>query len=191
MYAEIAIKKGGSVAGKDANAWFKEGIKASIEQVRDWATQVYVPAQVRNESNLYNPITDDKITAYVNRPEFQTATLEKIISQQWVNLFMQPEEMWATWKRTGLPAFKDGEDVDASGKKLHVGVKPVDGVAYFETIKSDDGETLTIPRRGVLPTPNNLNLPNWQEAVDKLLKDSQFGTGINRTDGRVWWDSKR
>ena len=191
MYAEIAIKTGGSVAGKDANAWFKEGIKASIEQVRDWATQVYVPAQVREESNLYNPITDAKITAYVNRSEFQTATLEKIISQQWVNLFMQPEEMWATWKRTGLPAFKDGEDVDASGKKLHVGVKPVDGVAYFETIKSDDGETLTIPRRGVLPTPNNLNLPNWQAAVDKLLEDAQFGTGINRTDGRVWWDSKK
>ena len=193
MYAEIAIKKGGAVAGKDANAWFKEGIKASIEQVRAWAEQVYVPAQVRDESNLYNPITDAKINAYLARPEFQTATLEKIITQQWVNLFMQPEEMWATWKRTGLPAFKDGEDIDAGDKKLHVGVKPVDGVVYFETIKSDDGETLTIPRRGVLPTPNNLNMGNWQIAVDKLLKDTQFGGkngNINSTDGRVWWDAQ-
>ena len=188
MYAEIAIKKGGSVAGKDANAWFKEGIKASIEQVKAWAEQVYVPAQVREESNLYNPITDAKINAYLARPEFQTATLEKIISQQWVNLFMQPEEMWATWKRTGLPAFKDGENVNADGKQLHIGVKPANGVAYFETIKSDDGETLTIPRRCVLPTPNNLNLPNWQLAVDKLLEDSKFGSSINRTDGRIWWD---
>ena len=188
MYAEIAIKKGGSVAGKDANGWYKEGIKAAILQTKDWAEKMYVPAQVQEESNIYNPITDAKINAYLARPEFQTATLEKIISQQWVNLFMQPEEMWATWKRTGLPAFKDGENVNADGKQLHIGVKPTNGVAYFETIKSDDGETLTIPRRCVLPTPNNLNLPNWQLAVDKLLEDSKFGSSINRTDGRIWWD---
>ena len=189
MYAEIAVKKGGSVAGKDANAWFKEGIKASIEQVRDWATQVYVPAQVRDESNIYNPITDDKITAYVNRPEFQSATLEKIISQQWVNLFMQPEEMWATWKRTGLPKFKDGVADSATG--LQIGVQPEQGVAFFETLKGTDGNEVVIPRRGVLPTPNTLNMDNWQVAVDKLLEDSQFGADINRTDGRVWWDSKK
>ena len=193
MYAEIAIKKGGAVAGRDADAWYKAGIEGALRQTKAWAEKMYVPAQVQNESNLYNPIDDAKIAAYLARPEFQTATLEKIISQQWVNLFMQPEEMWATWKRTGLPAFKDGEDLDASGKLLHVGVKPADGVAYFETIMSDDGETLSIPRRGVLPTPNTLNMNNWQSAVDKLLKDAQFGGkngNINGTDGRVWWDAQ-
>ena len=193
MYAEIAIKKGGAVAGRDADAWYKAGIEGALRQTKAWAEKMYVPAQVQNESNLYDPIDDAKIAAYLARPEFQTATLEKIISQQWVNLFMQPEEMWATWKRTGLPAFKDGEDLDASGKLLHVGVKPADGVAYFETIMSDDGETLSIPRRGVLPTPNTLNMNNWQSAVDKLLKDAQFGGkngNINGTDGRVWWDAQ-
>ena len=193
MYAEIAVKKGGSVAGKDADAWFKAGIEGALRQTRAWAEKMYVPAQVNKESNLYNPIDDAKIAAYLARPEFQTATLEKIISQQWVNLFMQPEEMWATWKRTGLPAFKDGEDIEAGDKKLHIGVKPVDGVVYFETIKSDGGESLSIPRRGVLPTPNNLNMPNWQLAVDKLLQDSQFGGkngNINSTDGRIWWDAE-
>lgn len=187
MYAEIAIKKGGSVAGKDANGWYKEGIKAAILQTKDWAEKMYVPAQVQEESNIYNPITDAKINAYLARPEFQTATLEKIISQQWVNLFMQPEEMWATWKRTGLPAFKDGEAL-ASG--LEIGVQPADGVAYFETLKGTDGGEVIIPRRGVLPTPNLLNQPNWEAAVDKLLQDAQFGANINRTEGRVWWDSK-
>ncbi len=61
------------------------------------------PKQLPN----FNPITEEKIAEYLKRPEFQTATLEKIISQQWINLYMQPEEMWATWKRTGLPKFKD------------------------------------------------------------------------------------
>ena len=193
MYAEIAVKKGGSVAGKDADAWFKAGIEGALRQTQEWAERVYVPAQVNEKSNLHNPIDDAKIAAYLARPEFQTATLEKIISQQWVNLFMQPEEMWATWKRTGLPAFKDGEDVDAGGKNLHIGVKPAGGVAYFETLKSDEGEDLSIPRRGVLPTPNSLNMTNWEAAVSKLLKDSQFGGmngNVNSTDGRIWWDAQ-
>ena len=33
MLAEIAVKKGGSVAGKDAKGWFREGVKASMEQI--------------------------------------------------------------------------------------------------------------------------------------------------------------
>ena len=186
MYAEIALKKNSAVAGKDANAWYKEGIKASLEQTKDWAEKMYVPAQVNAESNLYNPIDDTKIAAYLARPEFQSATLEKIISQQWVNLFMQPEEMWATWKRTGLPAFKDGE----KNGVIETGVMPSDGVAYFETLKSTDGNEVVIPRRGVLPTPNTLNMPNWEAAVSKLMQDSQFGSDINRTEGRVWWDAQ-
>lgn len=174
MLAEIAIKKGSSVAGKDANGWYHEGIRASLEQYKNWAAKMYVVAQTAETASNYSPINDDKIATYLARPEFQTATLEKIISQQWINLYMQPEEMWATWKRTGLPAFKDQP-------------LPEDGVAFFETIQ-DAQVDLIIPRRNSLGTPNTLNIANYNAAVEALKKDVKYGTGTDRTEDRIWWD---
>ncbi len=174
MLAEIAIKKGAAVAGKDADAWFKAGIRASMEQYAGWAKKMYVISQTAETSPNYSPLTSEKIDAYLAQPEFQTATLEKIISQQWVNLMVQPDEMWATWKRTGLPAFKDQP-------------VPADGVAYFETVRSA-GEELFIPRRCQLGTPNSLNIDNYNEAVKQLMEDAKYGSGVDQTQGRIWWD---
>ena len=174
MLAEIAVKKGAAVAGKDATAWLREGIKASREQYREWATISKVLAQYEPTSDRYAPITEDAIEEYLARPEFQTATLEKIVSQQWINLYRQPEEMWATWKRTGLPKFKE----DAM---------PVDGVAYLETIQQA-GVDLIIPRRNSLPMPNTLNIDNYNTAVQQLVSDSKYGTATDRTEGRIYWD---
>jgi len=174
MLAEIAIKKGAAVAGKDATAWYREGIRTSMEQYAEWATNMYVIAQVHEKAPNYNPVTDEKIAEYLARPEFQTATLEKIISQQWIHLYRQPEEMWATWKRTGFPRFKD--------KPI-----PEEGVAFFETIQSSTVD-LIIPRRNSLPTPNSLNLDNYNTAVERLKGDAKYGTDTDRTEGRIWWD---
>lgn len=176
MLAEIAIKKGAAVAGKDATAWFRTGIRASMEQYRDWAKNMYVIAQVSETAPNFSPVTDVDIDAYLSKPEFRTATLEKIISQQWINLYTQPEEMWATWKRTGLPQFKEQP-------------VPENGVAFLETIKSASVD-LVIPRRNTLPTPNTLNLDNYNEAVKMLMEDTNYGTGADRTEGRIWWDKK-
>lgn len=174
MFAEIALKKGGAVAGRDATGWYREGIRASIGQYREWAGKMYVVAQVKEAAPNYAPVTDEKVAAYLARPEFREATLGKIISQQWVNLYMQPEEMWATWKRTGLPAFKD---------------KPVPeaGVGYLETVRAG-GQDLIIPRRNSLPVPNSLNMPHYNEAVRMLMEDAAYGEGTDRTEGRIWWD---
>lgn len=174
MLAEIALKKGSAVAGKDAKAWYREGVKASMEQFRTWATNMWVTAQVNDKAANYNPITDKKIAAYLDRPEFQNVTLEKIISQQWVNLFVQPEEMWATWKRTGYPKFKDQP-------------VPEDGVAFLESIKSA-GTALVIPRRNSLPVPNDLNIENYNQAVSALKTDAKYGADVDKTEGRIWWD---
>ena len=174
MLAEIAVKKGGSVAGKDAKGWFREGVKASMEQYRDWAKNMFVVAQTSEKAPNYNPVTDEKINAYLARPEFSDITLEKIISQQWVNLYMHPEEMWATWKRTGLPAFKAKPE-------------PEGGVAFLEEIK-DAKNVLTIPRRNSLGTPNTLNIANYNTAIDALKKDAKYGSDTDRTEGRIWWD---
>ena len=176
MLAEIAVKKGEAVAGKTATEWMKAGIKASMEQYREWAKVRFVVAQTAETSPTYNPLTDVEIEAYLAQPEFQEATLEKIISQQWINLYKQPEEMWAVWKRTGLPAFKAQPT-------------PENGVAFFEEIKLAGAE-LTIPRRNQLPTPNTLNIDNYNAAVQALCQDAKYGAGVANTEGRIWWDAE-
>ena len=174
MLAEIAVKKEAAVAGKTATEWMKAGIKASMEQYREWAEVRFVVAQTATTSPTYNPLEDDEIEAYLAQPEFQEATLEKIISQQWINLYKQPEEMWAVWKRTGLPAFKAQPT-------------PENGVAFFEEIKLAGAE-LTIPRRNQLGTPNTLNIDNYNAAVQQLCQDAKYGAGVANTEGRIWWD---
>lgn len=174
MLAEIAIKKGSAVAGKDATAWFREGIKASMEQYATLATQFCVPSQMNETSDQYNPLTAAKIEAYLAQEQFATATLEKIVSQQWVNLYLHPEEMWATWKRTSLPEFADVPSVTP-------------GVANFETI-AFGGADLRIPRRQSLPTPNSANIDEYNIAVEELKKDANYGTSTDQTFGRIFWD---
>jgi hypothetical protein len=174
MMAEIALKDGSAKGGKDALTWFRTGIRASMEQYQTWASKMKVPSAMNSSSDNYHPITSEAIDAYLAKPEFQTVSLEKIISQQWVNLFMRPEEMWATWKRTGLPAFKSQP-------------VPADGVAYFEAVKSA-GADLVIPRRGVLSIPNTENIDNYNDAITKLTSDAAYGSKNDRTEGRIWWD---
>ena len=85
--------------------------------------------------------------------------------------------MWATWKRTGLPAFKAEPT-------------PEDGVAYLEEIKDADN-TLLIPRRNSLPTPNSLNIDNYYSAIEALKTDGDYGKEVSTTEGRIWWDKKK
>ena len=176
MMAEIAFKAGASKGGKDANAWFREGIRASMEQYQAWGEKMKVPAAMDANSDFYRPIAAADIDAYLAKPEFQSVTLEKIISQQWVNLFMRPEEAWATWKRTGLPAFKDQPE-------------PENGVAYLEVIASGS-DMLKIPRRAALGSPNTENIDNYRIAIEELKSDPKYGDSFDDTGGRIWWDMK-
>lgn len=174
MMAEIALKAGNNMGGKSPLTWYREGIRASLEQYQEWAENMAVPSAMNSNSDNYAPITNTDIDTYLAQPEFQTVSLEKIISQQWVNLFMRPEEAWATWKRTGLPSFKAQPE-------------PVDGVAFLEEIKTG-GDELFIPRRNILPTPNTANIENFNAAVTELTNDANYGTAPDRTEGRIWWD---
>lgn len=176
MMAEIAIKAGDSQGGKDALTWFHDGIRASLEQYQSWAEKMKVPSAMNPNSDNYKPITTTEIDTYLNREEFKTVSLEKIISQQWVNLFMRPEEAWATWKRTGLPAFKDQPFAE-------------DGVAFLESLTSS-GEKLLVPRRAALPTPNTANIENYNKALNELFKEPDYGDSVDKTEGRIWWDKK-
>lgn len=174
MMAEIALKKGSAVGGKSDLNWYRDGIRASMEQYQSWAEAMAVPSAMNENSDNYDPITPTKIDAYLARTEFQSVSMAKIVSQQWVNLFMRPEEAWATWKRTGLPAFKAQPE-------------PVDGVAYLEEIRTG-GDQLLLPRRNVLPTPNTANVDNFNAAVEALKTDVNYGSAADKTEGRIWWD---
>lgn len=174
MMAEIALKKGSAMGGKSDLSWYRDGIRASMEQYQSWAESMGVPSAMNENSDNYDPITPAKIDTYLSRTEFQSVSMEKIASQQWVNLFMRPEEAWASWKRTGLPAFKAQPE-------------PVNGVAYLEEIKTG-GEQLLIPRRNVLPTPNTANVDNFNAAVEALKADANYGSAADKTEGRIWWD---
>jgi len=174
MMAEIALKSGSAKGGKDALTWFRDGIRASMEQYQEWAEKMKVPAAMNPNSDNYNPITPEAVEAYLDRPEFKSVSLEKIATQQWVNLFMRPEEAWDNWKRTGFPEFKDQP-------------VPEDGVAFLESITSG-GSDLLVPRRCVLPTPNQENIDNYNAALDLLIADPNYGKAVNETEGRIWWD---
>lgn len=174
MMAEIALKEGAAMGGKTAEVWFKEGIRASLEQYQAWATKMKVPAAMNQKSDNYAPITSAKIDAYLARPEFQSVTLEKIVTQQWINLFMRPEEAWATWKRTGLPAFKPQPTAE-------------NGVAYLEQLTTG-GTALLIPRRATLSAPNSENIKNYTDAIEALKGDPAYGTDVKNSEGRIWWD---
>ncbi len=174
MMAEIALKSGSAKGGKTALEWFRSGIRASMEQYQAWAEKMKVPAAMNPNSDNYHPITSAAIDAYLAQPEFQSVSLEKIATQQWVNLFMRPEEAWDNWKRTGYPAFKNQPD-------------PENGIAFFESVTSA-GSSLLSPRRCVLPTPNQENIANYNAALDLLIADPNYGTAVNETQGRIWWD---
>lgn len=174
MMAEISFKSGSAMGGKEALTWFHDGIRASLEQYQEWAENMAVPSAMNSNSDNYSPITAESISTYLARPEFQTVSLEKIITQQWINLFMRPEEAWATWKRTGLPAFK-AQPI------------PENGVVFLEELKTG-GDVVSIPRRGVLPTPNTANIDNFNTAVSELTSDPNYGSAVDRTEGRIWWD---
>lgn len=174
MMAEIAFKAGKNQGGKSATTWFQDGIRASMLQYQAWAEKMKVPSAMNPNSDNYNPITAAKIDAYLAQPEFQTVTLDKIVTQQWINLFMRPEEAWATWKRTGLPAFKN--------KPI-----PVNGVAFLETV-SKGGNALIIPRRTALSAPNTANIDNYNAILKELIAEPNYGSAVEKTDGRIWWD---
>ena len=174
MMAEIALKEGSAKGGKDALTWFRDGIRASMEQYQAWAVKMKVPSAMNPNSDNYHPITTAAIDTYLALPEFQSVSLEKIVTQQWVNLFMRPEEAWATWKRTGLPAVK-AQPV------------PVNGVAFFEAI-TVSGTNMLIPRRAALGAPNTENLENYNAALKDLIADPNYGPAVDKTEGRIWWD---
>ncbi len=182
MMAEISEKAGSAKGGKSAQQWYEEGIRNSMLIYQQWAERMKVLSAAEPTAADYNPITNAKIDAYLAQPKVQytgssTHKLELIISQAWVNFFMRPEEAWATWKRTGLPKFKE-----------YTAANPTDGTAFLDVV-SAGASPLLIPRRSILPTPNTANIDNFNAAQAKLVAKPEY-LQPNQTQGRIFWDKQ-
>ncbi|MBT2564773.1 SusD/RagB family nutrient-binding outer membrane lipoprotein [Pedobacter sp. ISL-68] len=149
-----------------AETWYKNGVYASVQFYSDRA----VDAKVSN----FNAVTTPAIDTYYNTVGIKydaTKATDQIACQAYLDLYRQPLEAWAWWKRTGFPN--------------------TTSVLAWSELKGN-GSILPLARRaGIdLLSTTNLNYANQQAAIAEMAKNPDFGAGPNDPFGRVWWDKK-
>lgn len=73
-----------------AAQYFEAGIRESLEQVASYSSR--------------NPITEEQINAYISaHPLSSGSELEQINTQYWISSFLNGEEGWANFRRSGYP----------------------------------------------------------------------------------------
>ena len=83
------------------------------------AAEAYYEQAVTNSIRQWNPsISDANIDRFLHGTGSKAAydgTLERIIQQKWVSVFMQGFEAWCDYRRTGYPQLPIGPDVQNEG----------------------------------------------------------------------------
>lgn len=136
------------VNGTWDDAKYKEGVKASMEK---WGVE------------------SSKITAFVTA--LPAATEETVITQKYIALYMNPNEAWTEYRRTGYPSvlIKDGEGGIPMVKPVKNKSNNIISTYKFTSLVAG----LSFPERLRYPlTYKNINLANYQEA----LKNMGMGT---------------
>ncbi|HQB79275.1 MAG TPA: SusD/RagB family nutrient-binding outer membrane lipoprotein, partial [Tenuifilaceae bacterium] len=125
--------------------WYQNGIRASMEF---WG------------------VSNADITAYL--AAVPAANQENVLTQKHIALYMQPEQAWFEWRRTGFPKtlINPGEITHVSGGN-NIIFTPLEGNA--------------IPRRMWYPVEEQgVNKENYTAAVE--------AQGPDALSTRVWWD---
>jgi hypothetical protein len=102
LFLEAEAAQRGWISG-NAGALYEAGIRANMNQYDAWS-----PA---------NAPTDAEIDAYLQRPRIAydaANALKQIQLQEWIGLFMNGNEAWANWRRTGNPNLAKGPDLSLS-----------------------------------------------------------------------------
>jgi hypothetical protein len=138
LLAEAAQRGIGGLAGSDAEAHYKEGVKASM--------QMY---------NIYDAsfvVTDDQVNAYLAAHPYnvEKPALEMIGTQSWVNHFLNWWEAWSEWRRTRLPILVP---VNYPGN--------VTGGVIFERLKYPNSEVAGNPNFAATATTNEYVTKVW------------------------------
>jgi hypothetical protein len=103
ILAEARLR--GWITEGDANAYYKEGIRASMKFTARYTPEKYAHGR---------PLTDEWIETFLQKPEIQlntgeglsSANLEKIITQKYLAAFMhETYSSYYEYRRTGYPVF--------------------------------------------------------------------------------------
>ena len=128
------------------NTWYKKGVEASMKK---WG------------------VADTKITNFLNT--IPAANQENVLTQKYIALYMNPNEAWAEYRRTGYPhtLIKVNEETD-----LNIPTEAGQTKYRFESLVAD---LTDIPERLFYPVAYKvINEANYQEA----LKSMQMTTDI-------------
>lgn len=141
----------------ELNGWdqahYVEGVKASMQK---WGVE------------------SADITSYI--ATLPAASKENVLNQKYIALFMQPQEAWCEYRRTGYPN---------GGILLLPGATGYDvaGNPYtFQPLISGNVTATDIPARVRYPqTEQNINQSSYQEAVGGLSNGDEINS-------KLWWD---
>ncbi|TDX00311.1 SusD/RagB family nutrient-binding outer membrane lipoprotein [Dinghuibacter silviterrae] len=163
MRAEL-ILRGLSNDNASPQALYNAGVAASITDFDAWAQKAVTPN--------YTPLGSSEIATYLTQTgvAYQASTaLEQVLDQEYLNLYMNPNEAWALIKRTGYPS-------------------PTGAIMPLETLTSG-GSPVVMPRRYVpqFPLLGDLNYNNAVSAINTELQQPGYGAA-NDITGKVWWD---
>lgn len=124
--------KVGYISGTEADAenYYAEGIKASFEYY-----------------GVYNSVT---YADYMTHPEvaYDAANgLNLIMSQKWAHMFLQSNEAWADWRRTGFPELVPAANGDIPSIPRREGYPveepAINGTSYQEVVQRQGPDDLT------------------------------------------------
>lgn len=164
MRAELAAR---GVTTENAQTLYEAGITASINMYND------IAALSKVAHWGYRPVAGTEISNYLTSPDVKynaAKALEQVTTQAYINFFLQPNEAWALYKRTGYPNTTTA--------------------LVYETFMIQ-GSVAPYPRRATInyPTESDDNYANKKAAIDAMTADPDFGVPADNT-GRVWWDKK-
>ena len=122
------------------NTWYKKGVEASMKK---WG------------------VADTKITNFLNT--IPAANQENVLTQKYIALYMNPNEAWAEYRRTGYPhtLIKVNEETD-----LNIPTEAGQTKYRFESLVAD---LTDIPERLFYPVAYKvINEANYQKALESM-----------------------
>ena len=130
------------------NTWYKKGVEASMKK---WG------------------VADTKITNFLNT--IPAANEENVLTQKYIALYMNPNEAWAEYRRTGYPhtLIKVNEETD-----LNIPTEAGQTKYKFESLVAD---LTDIPERLFYPVAYKvINEANYQKALESMQMSTDILT---------------
>ena len=130
------------------NTWYKKGVEASMKK---WG------------------VADTKITNFLNT--IPAANEENVLTQKYIALYMNPNEAWAEYRRTGYPhtLIKVNEETD-----LNIPTEAGQTKYRFESLVAD---LTDIPERLFYPVAYKvINEANYQKALESMQMSTDILT---------------